>query len=109
MLVVSKPEIQKAGSQQCIDVFSGSTMVAPSLSLKEVVHLSSNCFTEFEAEEVDELMEEISSDRPSDELAVERVVTERLNELGEPVIQIMAKFLDRNPRTFKPPVTPIGE
>jgi len=54
-------------------------------------------------------MAEIRSSRPSDELAVERVVTERLNERGEPVIQIMAKFLDRNPRTFKPPVTPIGE
>jgi len=44
-------------------------------------------------------MAEIRSSRPSDELAVERVVTERLNERGEPVIQIMAKFLDRNPRT----------
>ena len=33
---VSKPEIEKAGSQECMDVFSGSTMLAPSLSLKEV-------------------------------------------------------------------------
>lgn len=49
-------------------------MVAPSLSLKEVCP---NCFTEFEDEEVDELMAEIISSRQSDELAVERVVTER--------------------------------
>lgn len=82
VLVVSKPEIQKAGSQQCMDVFSGSTMVAPSLSLKEVVHLCQNCFTQFEDEEVDELMAEILSSRPGDELAVERVVTERLNKRG---------------------------
>lgn len=51
--VVSKPELEKAGSQECMDVFSGSTMLAPSLSLKEVVHLCQNCFTEFENEEVD--------------------------------------------------------
>ena len=66
----SSVEIQKAGSQQN-NVFSG---VAPSLSLKEVCP---NCFTEFEDEEVDELMAEIISSRQSDELAVERVVTER--------------------------------
>lgn len=54
-------------------------------------------------------MAEIISSRPGDELAVERVVTERLNERGEPLIQIMDNFLDQNLLTFKTPVTPIWE
>lgn len=46
-------------------------------------------------------MAEIISYRQGDELAVERVVTERLNERGEPLIQIMDNFLDQNLLTFK--------
>jgi len=46
-------------------------------------------------------MAKIISSRPGDELAVERVVTERLNERGEPVIQIMARPKSSNFQTAR--------